>query len=83
MRAAVDDLREKAGARSPAAAGGGPRAAHLARGKLLPRDRIDALLDPGTPFLEVSQLAAYGMYGGDVPAAGVIAGIGRVSGRNA
>ncbi|WP_411145548.1 carboxyl transferase domain-containing protein [Streptomyces sp. x-80] len=63
--------------------GGGERARarHTARGKLLPRDRVDALLDPGSPFLELSPLAADGMYGGAAPAAGVIAGIGRVSGR--
>ncbi|WP_144299429.1 carboxyl transferase domain-containing protein [Elioraea rosea] len=63
---------------------GGPETArqrHLSRGKLLPRDRVEALLDPGTPFLELSPLAAYGMYGGEVPAAGMITGIGRVSGR--
>ncbi len=62
---------------------GGPEAArqkHIARGKLLPRERVSALLDPGTPFLEIGQLAAHGMYGGDVPAASVIAGIGRVNG---
>ena len=78
MRHAVDDLRGKL---AHVARGGSEeaRARHLARGKLLARDRIDALLDPGTPFLEVSQLAAYGMYGGDVPAAGVVTGIGRVS----
>ena len=62
---------------------GGPEAArqkHLARGKLLPRERVNGLLDPGTPFLEIGQFAAYDMYGGDVPAASVIAGIGRVNG---
>ncbi|MFF3750141.1 carboxyl transferase domain-containing protein [Streptomyces sp. NPDC002018] len=63
--------------------GGGEkaRARHTARGKLLPRDRVDTLLDPGSPFLELAPLAAEGMYGGAAPAAGVIAGIGRVSGR--
>src|SRR5690606_30914870 len=63
--------------------GGGEQARerHLARGKLLPRERIRRLLDPGSPFLELSQLAAWGMYGNDVPAAGIITGIGRVSGR--
>lgn len=62
--------------------GGGAKAQerHLSRGKLLPRDRIDALLDPGSPFLEIGQLAAHEVYGEDVPAAGVIAGIGRVEG---
>ncbi|GAA1151899.1 carboxyl transferase domain-containing protein [Streptomyces javensis] len=63
--------------------GGGEkaRARHTARGKLLPRDRVDTLLDPGSPFLELAPLAAEGMYEGQAPAAGVIAGIGRVSGR--
>jgi 3-methylcrotonyl-CoA carboxylase beta subunit len=66
------------------AAEGGPEASrhkHVARGKLLPRARVDALLDRGSAFLELSPLAAQGMYGGDTPAAGVITGIGRVSGR--
>ncbi len=73
-------LREKLAA---ARLGGGEkaRARHTARGKLLPRDRVDALLDPGSPLLELAPLAADGMYGGGAPAAGVIAGIGRVSGR--
>ncbi|MGQ4410915.1 carboxyl transferase domain-containing protein, partial [[Kitasatospora] papulosa] len=63
--------------------GGGEkaRARHVARGKLLPRERVDTLLDPGSPFLELAPLAAEGLYGGAAPAAGVIAGIGRVSGR--
>lgn len=62
--------------------GGGRKAQerHVSRGKLLPRDRISELLDPGSPFLEIGQLAAYEVYGEDVPAAGVIAGIGRVEG---
>ena len=79
MQSVVDDLRSTV----DKIALGGPEAArqkHLARGKLLPRERVAGLLDPGTPFLEVSQLAAHGMYGGDVPAASVIAGIGRVNG---
>jgi 3-methylcrotonyl-CoA carboxylase beta subunit len=66
------------------AAQGGPetaRAKHTERGKLLPRDRVDALLDTGSPFLELSPLAANGMYGGDVPGAGIITGIGVVKGR--
>src|SRR5258708_10215281 len=57
------------------------RARHVTRGKLLARERINLLLDPGTPFLELSALAAHGMYGGDVHSASVITGIGRVSGR--
>jgi 3-methylcrotonyl-CoA carboxylase beta subunit len=63
---------------------GGPeqsRERHTARGKLLPRDRVDTLLDPGSPFLELSPLAADGLYDGDAPAAGIITGVGRVSGR--
>jgi len=66
------------------AAKGGPekhRARHVERGKLLPRDRVERLLDPGSPFLEIGQLAACDMYEGEVPGAGIIAGIGRVSGR--
>jgi 3-methylcrotonyl-CoA carboxylase beta subunit len=60
------------------------RARHQSRGKLLPRDRVDRLLDPGSPFLELAPLAAYGLYrdhGGPIPAAGLVAGIGRVAGR--
>ncbi|MEM9047676.1 MAG: carboxyl transferase domain-containing protein [Pseudomonadota bacterium] len=66
-----------------ATAGGGDaaRARHVARGKLLPRDRVAALLDPGAPFLEIGLFAAHGMYDGGAPGAGVIAGVGRVSGR--
>ncbi|WP_431470270.1 carboxyl transferase domain-containing protein [Sphingosinithalassobacter sp. LHW66-3] len=66
-----------------AALGGSERARerHIARGKLLPRDRVERLLDPGSPFLEIGQLAANGMYDDEVPGAGMIAGIGRVSGR--
>lgn len=63
---------------------GGPersRQRHVERGKLLPRDRVDSLVDPGSPFLELSPLAAHGLYGGDAPAAGMITGVGRVAGR--
>ncbi|MER5177074.1 carboxyl transferase domain-containing protein [Streptomyces sp. NPDC002896] len=79
-RALGEELRSRL---AEARLGGGERARarHVARGKLLPRDRVDTLLDPGSPFLELAPLAADGMYGGDAPAAGVIAGIGRVSGR--
>uniref|UniRef100_UPI0035AF1388 carboxyl transferase domain-containing protein n=1 Tax=Hylemonella sp. TaxID=2066020 RepID=UPI0035AF1388 len=79
MRAVVDDLKARI---EQVAQGGGEaaRAKHTARGKLLPRERVQRLLDPGTPFLEFSPLAAYGMYGDDAPCAGLIAGIGRVSG---
>jgi 3-methylcrotonyl-CoA carboxylase beta subunit len=77
MRNLVDDLRAKVHA---VAQGGGSQARerHVARGKLLPRDRVKALLDPGSPFLEFSQLAAFGMYNDDAPCAGIITGIGRV-----
>jgi 3-methylcrotonyl-CoA carboxylase beta subunit len=57
------------------------RERHTARGKLLPRERVERLLDPGAPFLEIGQLAAFDLYEGEVPGAGLIAGIGRVSGR--
>ena len=80
MRALVADLREKA---AKVALGGeeAARAKHVARGKLLARERIRTLLDPGSPFLEVGQLAAYGMYGGEVPSASIVTGIGRIAGQ--
>jgi 3-methylcrotonyl-CoA carboxylase beta subunit len=80
MRALAEDLRAQV---ARVAEGGGPeaQAKHTARGKLLPRDRVRALLDPGAPFLELSQLAAFGMYGDDAPSAGIVTGIGRVEGR--
>lgn len=91
MQAIVADLKEKI---ARIAQGGGTiaRDKHLARGKLLPRDRVQSLLDPGTPFLEFSQLAAYGMYQEKgkgknqpmqdaAPSAGIITGIGRVAGQ--
>ena len=76
----VAQLREKMAA---AALGGSAksRERHVSRGKLLPRDRVDGLLDPGSPLLEVAPLAADGMYDDECPGAGIIAGIGRVSGR--
>ncbi len=79
MRAVTDDLRAKV---DWVKIGGGERARerHLSRGKLLPRDRVHGLIDPGAPFLEFSQLAAFGMYGDEAPSAGIITGIGRVSG---
>jgi 3-methylcrotonyl-CoA carboxylase beta subunit len=79
MRAVVDDLRAQL---ERVAQGGGEaaRAKHVARGKLLPRERVQMLLDPGTPFLELAPLAALNMYGNDAPGAGLIAGIGRVAG---
>jgi 3-methylcrotonyl-CoA carboxylase beta subunit len=80
MRSLVDDLRAQAG---QVRLGGGQAARdrHVGRGKLLPRDRIRALIDPVSPFLEVGQLAAHGMYGGDISSAGIITGIGCVEGR--
>jgi 3-methylcrotonyl-CoA carboxylase beta subunit len=78
--ALVDELRQ----RIAAAALGGPQAVrerHLARGKLLPRDRVNRLLDPGSPFLEIAPLAANGMYEDQAPGAGIITGIGRIAGR--
>ena len=76
----ADELRER---RAAAALGGSERTRerHLARGKLLPRDRVLRLLDPGSPFLEIAPLAAFGMYEGDIHGAGMIVGIGRVEGR--
>lgn len=81
---AYQSLRQQvASAQATALGGGGQRSrdAHTAKGKLLARHRINALLDPGTPFLEVGQLAADGIYDGDAPSAGIITGIGFVSGR--
>ena len=80
MQALVEDLRAHC---ERIARGGGDeaRAKHVARGKLLPRERVNQLLDPGTPFLEFSQLAAFEMYDNAAPAAGVIAGIGRIKGQ--
>src|SRR5262245_39105691 len=80
MTALVADLRAKV---ERAASGGeeAARAKHVARGKLLPRERLRLLLDPGSPFLELSQLAAIGMYGDEAPGAGVVTGVGRISGR--
>ena len=79
MRALVDDLNAKL---ATIAEGGGEaaRAKHLGRGKLLPRERVELLLDPDTPFLEIAPLAALDMYGNEAPGAGLIAGIGRVAG---
>jgi 3-methylcrotonyl-CoA carboxylase beta subunit len=78
--ALADELRRRVAA---AAQGGAQavRARHTARGKLLPRERVNRLLDPGSPFLEIGQLAAFGLYEDEAPGAGLIAGIGRVSGR--
>src|ERR1700720_4826942 len=80
MRALVEDLRDK----SAAIALGGDAASrqrHEGRGKLLARERIRLLLDPGSPFLELSAFAAYQMYDGAVPAAGIVTGIGHIAGR--
>ena len=80
MAALVADLRDKI---AQVSLGGGEqaRARHTARGKMLPRERVRALLDPGSPFLEIAQLAAMGMYNNDAPGAGIITGIGRVCGQ--
>ena len=80
MRGLLDQLADRAAE----AARGGPEASrqrHLSRGKLLPRTRVERLLDPGSPFLELSPLAGYGLHDGEVPAGGIITGVGRVSGR--
>ncbi len=79
MRALVDDLKAQV-ARAAEGGGEAARKKHTDRGKLLPRVRVQMLLDPGTPFLEIAPLAALGMYGGEAPSAGIVAGIGRVSG---
>ncbi|KAA6460265.1 methylcrotonoyl-CoA carboxylase [Acidobacteria bacterium AB60] len=80
MRALVQELRDKT---AQAALGGSEsaRRKYKSRGKLFVRERVDLLLDPGTPFLELSALAAHGMYGGDVPGAGLVTGVGRISGQ--
>src|SRR5262245_4255886 len=79
MHTLVQDLQQQI---AQAAEGGGEaaRAKHKARGKLLPRERIAALLDPDTPFLEFSSLAAHDMYNNDSPGAGIITGLGRIAG---
>jgi 3-methylcrotonyl-CoA carboxylase beta subunit len=76
----VADLKDKI-ARIALGGGEEARAKHLARGKLLPRERVTLLLDPGAPFLELSPLAAWGMYNDEAPSAGIITGVGRVAGR--
>jgi 3-methylcrotonyl-CoA carboxylase beta subunit len=80
MRALVADLHEKL---NQVAGGGGEtsRARHTSRGKMLARQRVDLLIDPGTAFLELSPLAAHGLYGGDVHSASIVTGVGRISGR--
>src|ERR1700742_1937606 len=79
MRVLVDDLRAKT---AQISLGGdeASRRRHVGRDKLLPRERGRTLLDPGSPFLEFSAFAAHGMYGDEVPAAGIVTGIGRVAG---
>src|ERR1700723_2556370 len=80
MRTLVADLREKL---NQVAGGGGEasRRRHTSRGKMLARERVDLLIDPGTAFLELSPLAAYDLYGGDVHSASIVTGVGRISGR--
>ncbi len=80
MRALIEDLRSQV-ARVSEGGGADAQKKHTARGKLLPRERVRALLDPGSPFLEFSQLAAFGMYDDDAPSAGIITGMGRIEGR--
>src|SRR5690606_18269333 len=80
MRSIVDDLREKL-ARNAVGGSEAAREKHIARGKLLPRERVERLLDPGSAFLEFSPLAAYDMYDNAAPGAGIITGIGRVAGQ--
>src|SRR5690606_21030576 len=79
MQAQLDDLARQL---AQAALGGSEaaRAKHVARGRLLPRDRVERLIDPGSPFLALSPLAAHGMYDGEAPGAGVITGRGRIAG---
>ncbi|MFP1130057.1 carboxyl transferase domain-containing protein [Asticcacaulis sp. W401b] len=77
MQGLVDDLRALT-ARIAEGGSDSARQKHVSRGKLLPRQRVDALLDPGSPFLELSALAAHGVYEDEVPAAGIITGIGRI-----
>ncbi|HEY5855795.1 MAG TPA: carboxyl transferase domain-containing protein, partial [Aldersonia sp.] len=76
----VGELRERL-ARVSLGGSASARERHVSRGKLLPRERVDSLLDPGSPFLDIAPLAAYGMYDDESPGAGMIAGIGRVRGR--
>src|ERR1700754_264229 len=80
MRALLDDLRARV---VEVGQGGGEQARqrHIGRNKLLARDRVAGLIDPGSPFLELSQLASYGLYDNEVPSAGLVTGVGRVSGR--
>ena len=80
MEQLVADLRRHLAA---AREGGGPQSLerHRRQGKLPVRERLERLLDPGSPFLELSPLAAFGMYDGEAPAAGLVTGIGRVAGR--
>jgi 3-methylcrotonyl-CoA carboxylase beta subunit len=80
MAELVADLRATV-ARAADGGGEAARKRHVSRGKMLPRERVANLLDPGTPFLELSQLAAHGMYRGEVPAGGILTGIGRVGGK--
>jgi 3-methylcrotonyl-CoA carboxylase beta subunit len=80
MAALVDDMRQRI-AQIEQGGGEAARSRHVGRGKLLPRERVRALIDPGSPFLEFSQFAAYGMYDDNIAAAGIITGIGRVASR--
>src|SRR5271168_1935132 len=80
MATLVDELKSRLAVAS-LGGNGRSRDRHKSRGKLLPRERVERLVDPGSPFLELSPLAAFGMYEGDIHAAGIITGIGRISGQ--
>ncbi|CFO25278.1 carboxyltransferase subunit of acetyl-CoA carboxylase [Bordetella pertussis] len=79
MQAQLDDLNQKL-ARTAQGGSETARAKHVGRGKLLPRERVEQLVDPGSPFLELSPMAAHGMYGDEAPGAGMITGVGRIAG---
>ncbi len=80
MQAQIDDLQQQL-AKTALGGSESSRQRHLGRGKLLPRDRVERLLDPGSPFLELSPMAAHDIYDNDSPGAGIITGIGRVAGQ--
>ena len=80
MQAQINDLQQQL-AKTALGGSEASRQRHLDRGKLLPRDRVEKLLDPGSPFLELSPMAAHDVYNNDSPGAGIITGIGRVAGK--
>ena len=77
------EAAREAASRAMAGGGEGARERHLARGKILPRERVSRLIDPGSPFWSWVLFAAHGMYDGEAPAAGIITGVGRVKAGNA